>query len=62
MLRGNHECQQLTSFFNFEQEFEVKYDFDIYERLIEVFDCLLLVCIINDKFIAVHGGISPKIK
>jgi serine/threonine-protein phosphatase 2B catalytic subunit len=27
----------------------------------EAFDCLPLVCIINERFIAVHGGISPKL-
>lgn len=62
MLRGNHECRQLTSFFNFKHECENKYDLEVYERVMESFDALPLACIINEKFVAVHGGISPSIE
>ena len=61
MLRGNHECRQLTSFFNFKTECDVKYDEEVYERIMESFDSLPLSCIINEKFVAVHGGISPEV-
>ena len=62
MLRGNHECRQMTSSFNFKKECEVKYDSEIYNLFMETFDCLPLACIINDKYIALHGGISPELK
>ncbi|MCQ2818390.1 MAG: metallophosphoesterase [archaeon] len=61
LLRGNHECRQMTSFFNFKQECEVKYDSEIYERLMEAFDCLPISCLLNERFFAIHGGISPKL-
>jgi serine/threonine-protein phosphatase 2B catalytic subunit len=31
MLRGNHECRQMTAFFNFRAECLYKYDLDTYE-------------------------------
>ena len=62
MLRGNHECRQMTSFFNFRQECLYKYDEDIYERFMESFDAIPLGCILNSKFLALHGGIGPDLK
>jgi serine/threonine-protein phosphatase 2B catalytic subunit len=60
LLRGNHECRQLTSFFNFRTEMLHKYDLETYQLVMEAFDCLPLACVISDKFIAMHGGISPE--
>jgi len=62
MLRGNHECRQMTTFFNFRSECLYKYDQEIYDLFMDSFDLLPLSCIINGKFIALHGGISPELK
>ncbi|KAM3137460.1 Serine/threonine-protein phosphatase 2B catalytic subunit alpha [Paramecium bursaria] len=61
-LRGNHECRQLTAFFNFKDECLYKYDQETYDMLMDSFDLFPLACIINNKFIAIHGGISPDLK
>ncbi|OMJ71024.1 hypothetical protein SteCoe_30870 [Stentor coeruleus] len=60
MIRGNHECRQMTTFFNFRAECLFKYDLEFYETACETFDMMALACIINKKFLAVHGGISPE--
>lgn len=62
MLRGNHECRQMTAFFNFREECEYKYDVGIYNAFMEAFDTLPLCATINNKYFAVHGGISPDLR
>ncbi len=62
MLRGNHECRQMTAFFNFRAEVLYKYDEQIYNLFMEAFDTLPLSCLVNGKFLALHGGISPDLK
>jgi len=62
MLRGNHECRQMTTFFNFRTECLYKYDQDIYDLFMDSFDLMPLACVINGKFLALHGGISPELK
>lgn len=62
LTRGNHESRQLTSFFNFRTECLHKYDLEVYNTIMESFDKLPLACIVNKKFLAVHGGISPSLE
>lgn len=62
MIRGNHECRQLTSFFNFRAEVLNKYDEQTYNVFMDSFDCLPVAALINKKFIALHGGLSPELQ
>ena len=39
-----------------------KYDQDIYDTLMDSFDLIPLTCILNKKFLATHGGISPELR
>jgi serine/threonine-protein phosphatase 2B catalytic subunit len=61
LLRGNHECRQMTENFNFLIEIEEKFDKEIYELTMETFDALPLAALVDNKILAVHGGISPEL-
>merc|ERR1719456_172911 len=62
LLRGNHECRQMTEFFNFQAECEHKYNMEVYDCMMESFDALPIACIVNGKFLSLHGGISPEMR
>eukprot|EP00828_Plagiopyla_frontata_P019675 TRINITY_DN2514_c0_g1_i5.p4 TRINITY_DN2514_c0_g1~~TRINITY_DN2514_c0_g1_i5.p4 ORF type:complete len:137 (+),score=19.43 TRINITY_DN2514_c0_g1_i5:300-710(+) len=51
----------MTQFFNFRDECLYKYDQEIYDLCMESFDLIPISCIVNGKFLAVHGGISPEL-
>jgi len=62
MIRGNHECRQMTEFFNFREECEYKYCTEVWEAIMDAFDTLPLSAIIDRKFLCLHGGLSPDIQ
>ncbi|EAY12283.1 Ser/Thr protein phosphatase, putative [Trichomonas vaginalis G3] len=58
MLRGNHECELISSQYGFKDECRRKGA--PYQPFMLPFDSLPLAAIINDKVFCVHGGPSPS--
>ena len=48
--------------YGFRKEMLNKYDSDLYDLVMDVFDCLPLACVAQEKYFAMHGGISPDLK
>ena len=62
LLRGNHECRSMTSHMNFRMECLSKFDQETYNVVMDSFDLMPLACIVNNRYLAVHGGISPELR
>lgn len=39
-----------------------KYDQQVYDLIMELFDSLPLACLVNGRFLCLHGGISHDLK
>uniref|UniRef100_M4BB21 Serine/threonine-protein phosphatase n=1 Tax=Hyaloperonospora arabidopsidis (strain Emoy2) TaxID=559515 RepID=M4BB21_HYAAE len=64
LLRGNHECRSLSTFYGFRAECLQKYGPAVYNRMIKCFESMPLAArleTVHGTFLAVHGGLSPDI-
>ncbi|TEB18267.1 Serine/threonine-specific protein phosphatase [Perkinsus sp. BL_2016] len=61
LLRGNHESRDMNLYFNFKDECVYKYDILIFEAFTNSFQSLPLAALVHDKYICMHGGISPDL-
>lgn len=65
MIRGNHECDAVSSYFGFKEEVEGKYGRPIFYRCLALFQCMPVGAVLDTggagRFLCVHGGISPHV-
>lgn len=62
MLRGNHECSYINRIYGFYEDCCRLYSNSIWQLYCEVFNCLPIAAIVDDKIFCIHGGISPHLE
>lgn len=62
LLRGNHESRNMTESFTFRSEVITRFDNEVYEAFMDLFDSLPISCLVDEKYLTMHGGISPELE
>ena len=61
LLRGNHECANVTRVYGFYDECKRRCNIKIWKTFVDTFNCLPIASIVAGKIFCVHGGLSPNL-
>ena len=62
LLRGNHEFAQINRIYGFYDECKRRYSISLWKVFSDVFNCLPVAALIDEKIFCMHGGLSPAIE
>ena len=61
LLRGNHECANVTRVYGFYDECKRRCNVKIWKTFVDSFNCLPIAATVAGKIFCVHGGLSPSL-
>ena len=61
VIRGNHECREMTELYGFAAECITKQNKVVYIEFCQLFERLPIAAIISNRIFCVHGGLSPQL-
>jgi diadenosine tetraphosphatase ApaH/serine/threonine PP2A family protein phosphatase len=62
LLRGNHECESITTAYGFKRECIQYLSDQLYREFLDSFQHLPYAAVLNSRIFCVHGGISPLLQ
>ena len=61
ILRGNHESAGINRIYGFYDECKRRYTIKLWKIFSDVFNCLPVSALVDEKILCMHGGLSPEL-
>jgi serine/threonine-protein phosphatase PP1 catalytic subunit len=61
ILRGNHESAGINRIYGFYDECKRRYTIKLWKVFSDMFNCLPIAALVDEKILCMHGGLSPEL-